>query len=297
MYNTQNSIENPALNPDNYIQTRVPDVLELSSLIRKAKGVNRTMLEFAKECDISASTFSRIANGKITQPLSWDILYRIWSKADLDANISLSNLIIANGMAIKEPFRQKENHSPSSQINERGFSIESEMKTIISAALLERGLTISYQKEINISEGIPCMAARCERGNLLVQIQGYEPPYWKYKSMSPMGIKGCTESESLNKEIDYECEAERLFHEEAEYFLIDDWKPEKLYKVKMSYVFSDRKLYESFYRKFEGVTVHNWISIILIDLKLRSVIEERFLQRADGKTCLSVFELPLLMED
>lgn len=288
---------NPVLNPDNYIQTRTPDVSELANLIRKAKGINRTMSEFAEVCGVSASTFSRIANGKITQPLSLEILAKICLNADPDAGVYIRNLTVANGMVTKDFLSRKDSRGLNSQKDEQRFSVENEMKNIISAALLERGLAIAYQKRIHISEGVPAIASGCGRGNLLVRIQGYEPSYWKYKTMSYTGIKRCVVGNSPSEGIDYECEADFMFHDEAEYFLLDAWEPEKLCKVKMTYVFPDREIYEAFYKKVENAGVHNWISIVLIDLKLRCVIEERFLHRVDGKTCSSVFELPLIEDD
>lgn len=288
---------NPVLNPDNYIQTRTPDVSELANLIRKAKGVNRTMSEFAEMCGVSASTFSRIANGKITQPLSLEILTKICLNADPDAGVYIGNLTVANGMVTKEFLSRKDSRGVNAQKDEQRFSTENEMKNIISAALLERGLAIAYQKRIHISEGVPAIAAGCGRGNLLVRVQGYEPMYWKYKTMSYTGIKRCVVGVSPIEGIDYECEADLMFHDEAEYFLLDAWEPEKLCKVKMSYVFPDRQIYEAFYKRVENARVNNWISIVLVDLKLGCVIEERFLNRVDGKTCSSVFELPLMGED
>ncbi|MBO5352819.1 MAG: helix-turn-helix transcriptional regulator [Lachnospiraceae bacterium] len=288
---------NPVLNPDNYIQTRTPDVSELANLIRKAKGVNRTMSEFAEMCGVSASTFSRIANGKITQPLSLEILTKICLNADPDAGIYIGNLAGANGMVTKEFLSYKDSHGVNAQKDEQRFSTENEMKNIVSAALLERGLVIAYQKRIHISEGVPAIASGCGRGNLLVRIQGYEPMYWKYKMMSYTDIKRCVAGVSQVEGIDYECEADVMFHHEAEYFLLDAWESERFRKVKMSYVFPDREIYEAFYKRVENARVNNWISLVLVDLKSGCVIEERFLNRVDGKSCSSVFELPLMEED
>ena len=288
---------NPVLNPDNYIQTRTPDVSELANLIRKAKGVNLTMSEFADMCGVSASTFSRIANGKITQPLSLEILTKICLNADPDAGIYIGNLAGANGMVTKEFLSYKDSRGVNAQKDAQRFSTENEMKNIVSAALLERGLVIAYQKRIHISEGVPAIASGCGRGNLLVRIQGYEPMYWKYKTMSYTGIKRCVVGVSPVEGIDYDCEADLMFHHEAEYFLLDAWESERLRKVKMSYVFPGREIYEAFYKRVENARVNNWISLVLVDLKSGCVIEERFLNRVDGKTCSSVFELPLMEED
>ena len=58
------------------VQVERPDEQEVASLVQKAKG-KRTLKESADLTRISASTLSRIMNGKITRPLSLEIIVRI----------------------------------------------------------------------------------------------------------------------------------------------------------------------------------------------------------------------------
>ena len=61
-----------------YVQVRTPDIMRISEYVIKAKGINRTMAQFAEDCGIGASTLSRIANGKISKPLSEDTVKAIF---------------------------------------------------------------------------------------------------------------------------------------------------------------------------------------------------------------------------
>ena len=61
-----------------YVQVRTPDIMRISEYVIKAKGINRTMAQFAEDCGIGASTLSRIANGKISKPLSEDTVKAIY---------------------------------------------------------------------------------------------------------------------------------------------------------------------------------------------------------------------------
>lgn len=297
MLETKKNISNPVLDPDNYVQTRVPDVAELASLIKKAKGINRTMAEFAEACGVSASTFSRIANGKISQPLSIDILAEICIHADPEANIFIDSLTKANGMVSKQFLERKEKRGMDSGADEERFSLENQMKNIISTELLDRGLSVTYQKRIHVDENVPAIASGCGRGNLLIRIQGYEPQYWKFKTMAYIGVKRAIVGQPVEEGIDYECEADFMFHNEAEYFLLDSWEPDRLHKVRMAYVFPDRNIFEAFYNKVKKARVNNSISIILVDISLGKVIEERFLNRIDGTSEKSVFDLPVIEEE
>jgi len=291
-------ITNPVLDPENYVQTRTPDRAELANLIRKAKGINRTMADFANECGENPSKFSRIANGKITQPLALDTLAKIAIHADPESQVHLGSLTIANGMVTKDFLERKEKRREgSASKDEARFDMENRMKNIITNAILERGLAIAYQKRIHVNEGVPAIASGCGRGNLLIRIPGYEPLYWKYKTMTYIGVRRGVVGEPLPEGIDFECEADFMFHDEAEYFLKTLIEPERFEKVKLTYVFPDREIYEAFYRKVSCVKANAWISLVLVDLNANKVIEETILERRDGKTTTSIFELPILGDD
>ena len=62
------------MNTPEYVQVRTPDKIDIAHLVNIAKGPDRTMAQFADECQISASTLSRIVNGKTTKPLAYDTI-------------------------------------------------------------------------------------------------------------------------------------------------------------------------------------------------------------------------------
>ena len=59
-------VVNPVLCEENYFQSRVPDIVKLGILLKKGKGNDRTMAEYAKECGASPSTFSKYATTSIS---------------------------------------------------------------------------------------------------------------------------------------------------------------------------------------------------------------------------------------
>lgn len=122
--------ENPLLEKQNFIQTRTPNKMELAALIKKAKGVDRTMADYAKSCGVSPSMFSRIANGNISQPLSWEILIKIFENACEDSRVTWVELLEADGYVLKG----KRNYE-----NERVHELQNKLKDIIVNELLERG--------------------------------------------------------------------------------------------------------------------------------------------------------------
>lgn len=289
---------NPVLCEENYIQSRVPDIVALGNLLKKGKGNNRTMAEYAKECGASPSTFSRIATGKISQPLSFEVLVNIWKFADPEAKLVFMDLTSANGLVDKNFAEKKERRRPGSfERDEEQFSTEREMKNIVMEELLERGLSIQQQKRIHIDENIPAAMSGAGRAGMILRIQGYEPKYWNIRAMSYIGVKRGFYGDEPVPEIDFECEADVMFHNCSEIFLKDAWEPERTNKIKMSFLFMDRETLEAFWENLKSAKVNGWFSLILVDREVQEVVEERFVPRIDGKTVKSLFELPMVGEN
>ena len=97
--------KNEKINVNEYIQAHVPDKTRLATLLSEAKGSDRTMAEFAAACGVSASTFSRILNYKMTRPLDRDLIVLIAENADKRCFDALERLLQANGMISPERHR------------------------------------------------------------------------------------------------------------------------------------------------------------------------------------------------
>ena len=64
-----------------FVSVRIPDKMLIASLINKAKG-SRNMAQLAEVCGVSASTLSRAVNGKITKPMSVELIKSISEHAE-----------------------------------------------------------------------------------------------------------------------------------------------------------------------------------------------------------------------
>lgn len=82
--------------PD-YIRTGRADLEALSQLVLRAKG-GRSMNDFANDCEVNASTISRIINMKNTTTCSDEVLVAISKAADPESGVTLEQLLAANGM-------------------------------------------------------------------------------------------------------------------------------------------------------------------------------------------------------
>lgn len=82
-----------------YIGLSDPNRKELALLLKKAKGGGRSMRQFAEECGVNQSTFSRMANQVFIGASSEKVLKAIAKHADPESGVTLDMLMAANGMA------------------------------------------------------------------------------------------------------------------------------------------------------------------------------------------------------
>ena len=125
-----------------YVQVRTPDIMRISEYVIKAKGINRTMAQFAEDCGIGASTLSRIANGKISKPLSEDTVKAIYEHRAPESKIDLDMFMLANGMRDKKEHERRASMGPHYSVREESMNRERQAKNAIVAALLERDVPI-----------------------------------------------------------------------------------------------------------------------------------------------------------
>lgn len=297
---------NEPINIEDYVQTRTPDKTELARLLVEAKGPNRNMTEFAKNCGSSPSTFSRILNCKISKPLDVELLNRIsefyWKETTANKNRLLDSLLHANGMMPKSFLERKRSNPFLGRFveeDERWFSRERDVKNAIIMNLLERGVGIRYLVSIDPDTGIHEVARQFGRSSFAVKIEGENPEYQRFQieclnDYIKVFRNGNENEVDLITGRDYQAEADHLLKEESIYFLMDAWEPENFKNLKNSIVFDDKSFYEAFYKLLENRKVNSWISLILVNLEKQIVIEEKFVQRADGRTIDSLFNLPML---
>ena len=85
-----------------FSQVGKPDFERLSRLTKLAMG-NRSALSFSKDCHLSQPTILRILNMQLKTPLSDEILDAIAKNACVNSEVTLSDLLEANGLVEMKP--------------------------------------------------------------------------------------------------------------------------------------------------------------------------------------------------
>lgn len=274
---------------EEYVEAHLPDKAKLAMYIKQAKGENRTMAEFASACksgnskSVSASTFSRILNKKITKPLSVELIDTIIANAEDPESLSRDDFLRANGMVPKSEW-EKENRSR--HVEDR-IAVYEQIKHIIADELYARDCMLRIYPGFPREELPESSFYLCSPSRFAIKIQGYEPKFWNFQAHIPMyeyyfdlsDEKACIAG-NMRELIEY-------WHS---IFLQDTWEPETLKDVKNSFVFTDTKYYETFCDMMMKIKVNTYMSVILIDTGKNMVVEEKMIPRHDGKTLPCLFD-------
>lgn len=83
----------------NYVRVREPNKEKLAELVLKAKGENRSISAFARDCGVSTSTLSRLINMETSRANSDDLIATIAENAAPDSGVTINELLDAHGLA------------------------------------------------------------------------------------------------------------------------------------------------------------------------------------------------------
>lgn len=276
-----------------YIQARVPDKAGLSKLILKAKGNGRTMAEFAESCGVSAATFSRIATGKIVNPLSEMLLEKICEKS-ADGFIDMRLLARANGMIDRETYENRKSSGRHFVQRTMYMDRARDMERIITSELFIRGVQIRklgnrVKKRHNIY--VKNELTRTIYHDLTIEfVDGSGSRIWGFE-MAPL-VRDKDDTKDDDRRV-----VQKFIQKEALFFLQDAWEPECHEEEKLSFVFCEEVYYRIFNDMIPAHKLNNPMSSILIDIHSGKVLKERILSCNDSKQTESVFDRPVEVDE
>ena len=276
-----------------YVGVRIPDKMQIASLINEAKG-SRTMATFAADCDTSPSTLSRAVNGKITKPMTVELIKNIAEHAEGDTARIFERLVRANGYMPKEQYEAREARGASKNLEfmERKRALETKSQNIIMTELVNRGIPVRLlgkdNRELYSTYGQAMPYDFCIETDL-----GEGPLKWMfmivpYTIEDAMGESGAPVGYYLR----------RAMENMSGWFLTDAWEPELLSGRLLTFLFVDGSVYMSFEdRLIGGPTVNTDISFVTLDMEEEKVKFEIYMSRKDEEKHELVFTRPVMVDD
>ena len=269
-----------------YVEAYVPDKIQLAAYVNIAKGSERTMAQFANACGVSASTLSRIANYKITKPLSVELVQSIVKNAVDPKRINYESIMRANGMIPKD--RQERRDPAGNHFMERHESrmeLGANVENTIMQELYARGHMLQFFSRLPFDEMPKSRFGLRRYSAFAIHIQGYEPRYWNFVVNSMRFRKDDDEQLSEDKKMFIRMTMDRY----APVFLQDAWEPESMKDIKTTFVLVDSEAFALLKDLLGHARVNTEMSIILVDTEKREVVTEFSIPRKDGKRSMSIF--------
>lgn len=290
--------------PD-YVRVRYPDMAVLAMLTKKAIGANRSLTEFSEACGLSKSTISRIINEKFTTPVSDGVIAAIAKNAAPESGVSLKDFLAAHGLipvilvnegkavpldeskGPKKPPKSNANYSSykaivdvnSSSLSRAvatilASSLEDSLlprrfREIIQSALLEKGYTIELHQDIDIVKN----------------------PQFRYKA--PFAFTtNAVEVDGLRMwAFDIHDDVRFSLYQKISWIFGTAYieSPHRN-GIKISLVTMDKEQFMEAKEKFKDIEITDCISIILVDITDKRVVEEFRIKQSNALApSISVF--------
>ena len=276
-----------------YIAVRIPDKMKIASLINEAKG-NRTMAQLADACNVSASMLSRVVNGRITKPMSVEVIRSIAENAETRSPSFFEQLARANGLMPKAQYEEREAKGANnirSRMAERREQ-ETKAQNIIMAELLKRGIPVKLKNWRDAELHSTCGQSLPFDFAIETDL-GDGPLVWSFMII-PFTL-GDVLGES-NMHVGYYLR--RSMQNMSGWFLTDAWEPELFEGRLHTFLFLDGSVYMSFEDTvIIGAKVNTDLSFVTLDMEAEKVNFEIYLTRRDGRKHELVFTRPAVQEE
>ncbi len=268
-----------------YIGVRIPDKMKIASLINEAKG-SRTMAQLAEACNVSASMLSRVVNGKITKPMSVEVIRSIAENAENKSPAFFERLARANGLMPKAQYEEREVRGANSNRSRMEEQREKETKAqnIIMTELLRREIPVKLMNRKDAELHSTCGQSLPFDFAIETDL-GDGPLVWSFLIV-PFTL-GDVLGES-NAPVGFYLR--RVMQNMSGWFLTDAWEPELLEGRLHTFLFVDGSVYLSFEDTVViGAKVNTDLSFVTLGMEEEKVNFEIYLNRRDGKEHELVF--------
>lgn len=260
-----------------YIGLSEPNREELALLLKKAKGSGRSMRQFAEECGVNQSTFSRMGNQVFTGASSEKVLRAIAEHANPESGVTLDALMVANGMA------KIVNSATVSRIS--GMEIEKRFHFVLMHELKEAGDSAERVDNMEFRTG---MTFSCEP-DIIVRSKLLETSndLWAFDLLLQQQPSDGEKNDRNNTTRIYGRRILDRMGRILPMFFNEEQGSERIGKY--SFVIIDKECFSYIKAEFANYYVPFDMSFILFDLD-RDVIEEEFIfKQPGGYVSVSVF--------
>lgn len=235
---------------------------EFQPLLKRIIGPKRSMSEFARDCDVSVSSISRLINGQAKEP-SCQMLLTLLDHADSESGVTAETLFDAAG------FKPQKS---SSDIIEERMAAERRIKMILITTLIEQGHTV---KELVFEKESPRKSFL--RPDIALETDAFDG-IWNFEVIDYDSRYQSTASE-MDEEMKIRRSAMMTRHAFLQILGRIYLEHSQNSAVKYTFVFKNKGVYDRLVDEFSEVIVYDNISFMLIDTDEGVIVSEHTLHK------------------
>lgn len=301
-----------------YIKVTEPNFDVLSALTVAAQG-ERGLNEFSRECGVSASTLSRIINKKITSPCTDAVIRAIAEHAEEGSGVTLDLLLAAQGFVKVEVAQSDESGDLQLKVKDASKSVSSSTLAALGTAgtaalgtlfppigagalagtIVEAAFEAVEKKKKVTEREVEDQIRELIQNQLL--IRGYSlsvtvgenivsTPDLRYLADFVVRTNALEEDGIERWAFEVSTGRRPLLHKLNQVFGMAYVDSPSARGIKLSVVTTDREGFLDAKKRIATLRVHDDISVMLVDLKEKRIVEEVPLLRYDGKERVRVFD-------
>ena len=271
-----------------YVKTSEPDKDRLAELVLAARG-DRTSQQFAADCGVNPSTFTRILKKMNKGSSKDDLIYAIAENAAPGSGVTLDELMHANGMT------KQEHGIMRGSIMEK---LEATVEQILFRELLARGASIRRGNiRYNVSKTLSIRPDILLLTDALKEYTEEEESVWLMEVMSP-ALRSRADKGQYNEDRRRIFQVRQIaFQKMSRYSFASMGSIDLFRPAKFSLITTEKEVYDDLVEEFREMNVPTNISLIYLDLDIGTVVDEFVLPRSDGSTIPSYFSKIVIPED
>ena len=253
--------------PD-YIRVSDPNMELLSAYTILAKGEDRSLNDFAKDCGVSTSTLSRLINKKNNKPNSDSLISKIIENIDPNSEVTEDMILSAHGLAkvrVEDGIVPEDTSEivkeASKHFKNRQAMIEELCRDIMVFDLHSKGYKANYNVEYNF------------RDNIILSTK--ELRYAADFSIETDAFEGVTKW-AFDVYVGHH---RPLMHKLSWLFGAAYIDSPLKNGIKVSLILTDADEFNKAKERLETITINDMVSIILIDIDERKIVEEYEIHR------------------
>jgi|GEM_PF-5083750 len=249
-----------------WIRTEQINYDKFRPMLEQIIGSKRSMSEFARECDVSVSSISRLLNGQAKEPTP-QMLFALLEHADPESGVTAEMLFEAAGLRPQ---------TSSADIRAERMATERKIKMIIITTLIEQGHSVKELALERMSNRAPYV-----RPDIILDTDAFEG-LWEFEVINYdfHQHQNYGTSYAMPEELNVRRSTMMVRRNFIQLLGCIYLESSQNCTIKYTVVLKNKAVYEKIVNEFSETIVYDNISFMLVDIDEGVIVSEYTLKKA-----------------